>query len=71
MRSVSGTSMGRKKMVPLIECSTYPIFRKTDQLRIKKRESEKRNKKISFTSLSLYYSNYKAHLKVSTKIVFN
>ena len=71
MCSVSGTSMERKKMVPLIECSTYPILRKTDQLRIKKRESEKRNKKISFTSLSLYYSNYKVHLKVSTKIVFN
>ena len=52
MHSISGTSMGPKKMVPLIECST-PIFGKTGQLQMKKSKSEKRNEKISFKSLSM------------------
>ena len=44
MHSISGTSMGPKKMVPLIECST-PIFEKTGQLQMKKAKVKKGTRK--------------------------
>ena len=45
MRSISGASMGPKKMVPLIECSTLPTFWKTGQLQTKKGRMRKGTKK--------------------------
>ena len=39
-------------MVPLIECSTYPIFGKAIQLQIEKRRVKKGTKKISLFSSS-------------------
>ena len=48
MRLTSGISIGLKKMVPLIGCSTCHNSGKTRQLRIKKRKIEKKNKKNEF-----------------------
>ena len=45
MRSISGTSIGPKKIVPHIECSTYPIFGETGQLQIKKGRVQKGTQK--------------------------
>ena len=55
-----------KKMVPLVECSIYPIFGKTSQLRIKRDKNKKKDQKEKFCKSFLVDSTIVNQIKKYT-----